>query len=294
MFVLVPAARWVRGAAAVTLSHQFVDENGEPAAPTGTPTVTVTRESDGSSITPGAVAGSDTNPRTSALPAGTLSEIDWLNVVWSDGSNVAAAWTVEVVGAPLATVSEMKAIDKTLALKSSEELFAARRRVEDESLRVLRRSVVERFYTERVDGSGRREQAVSWPDVLEVVRVRVWSGSSYTDFTAAELAVIPASPAGVLERTDGAVWPCGRQNIEISYRFGMRPMPSDLREALVLSVRFALIDSNPGMPRFASRVDTVDGGTMTFASPGNDVWTTGDNAVDRVINGYRFRKVGVA
>lgn len=276
------------------MSHQFVDQDGEPAAPAGTVTVTVTR-ADGTTITPGAVSGSGTDPRSVVLPAGALVDVDWLTVTWSDNALAVASDLWEIVGGTLATVEAVKATDQSLNDRTAAEIIAARRIVEDTATRILRRSVFERFYTERVDGTGRCSLWVSWPDVLEVVRVRQWTGAtSYVDLTPAQLASIPASPSTMLERTDGGVFDCGTQNIEISYRFGMAALPGDLRTALIKSIRYEITQFNSGLPRGLTQFATADGMTSTIAGPGREEWATGDVDVDRVVNGYRYRKVLIA
>lgn len=290
---IVPAVRLMRGAAG-TISHQFTDSDGEPAAPpSGTLAVSVVR-SDGSSVSSGAIAGSGTDARTTSIAAVDLFEVDWLTATWTVDGDPIAVDVVEVVGGHLGTMSELRATDPSLNAVPAEKLLAKRRVVEDTALAVLGRSIFERFYVQRRDGTGRCSMVLAFPDLLEVAWVKVWSGSTSTSFTAAELAAIPADPAGIAVRTDGGVWPCGERNIEIGFRFGMRACPGDLLDALRKSVRHAVNNFDTGVPAFAASMQTADGFSIGIAGPGNEDWATGDVTIDRVVNRYKHRPLGIA
>lgn len=289
----LPATRIVRGASGAELSHQFVDSDGEPAAPSGTVTVAVTR-SDGSTVTPGAVAGSSTDPRTVLLAVADVAEVDWLTAVWSDDGTEVFTDTVEVVGGVIMSLATAKSLDPTLAAK--EEAFPrARRAVEDMVTAELGRSLVERFYTERISGTGTNCVVTSWPDVLEVKWAKIWtSATESTSLTAAELAAIPSNTAGILERTDGSVWPSGTVNIEVGYRFGMLDLPTDLRDNLVLAVRHHLVKLTNGVPYQSETIRTADGILMSLARPGVGNSITGNDDVDAAIRRHGFMQFGIA
>lgn len=289
---VLPATRVVKGVAA-TFTHQFVDQDGEPAAPSGTVTVAAV-DSEGSTVALGSVSGSGTDPR-SVSTSSVVSDVDHITLTWSDDGTEVATDVVEVVGGTIGTVAAIKATDPSINAEPAATVLAKRKTVEDLATRVLGRSPFERFYVERVDGTGTDRLQLAWPDLISVKWARVYSNAtSYVELTAAELAAIPADQGGAAVRSDGDIWECGRRNIEIGYRFGLRELPGDLREALHKSVRHAITQFDTGVPTFAASMTTADGFSMGIAGPGNEQWATGDRDVDRVINGYRFRRVQVA
>lgn len=290
----LPASRIVRGASGAQLSHQFTDSNGEPAAPSGTATVSVTR-SDGTAVSTGAVAGSGTAPRTASLSVSEVASVDWLTAVWSDDGVEVATETVEVVGGIIMDFTTAKTIDPSLSDKSS-KFARARRAVEDTLTQELERSPFERFYTERLDGSGTSALWVTWPDVIAVDWVKVWtSATTCTAFTAAELAAIPASSLSRrLLRSDGGVWPVGTRNIEIGYRFGMLALPTDIRDNLVLAIRYQMSKFDANMPFLGQTVEIEGGGVLSQNRPGVGRSITGNDDVDATIRRYAFKTPSVA
>jgi hypothetical protein len=287
--IALPADRIVRGAASASLSWQPYDADGEPAAPSGTVTVAVTR-GDGTAVTAGAVAGSGTAARTTAIGAAELTTVDWLTAAWKvDGTTVAETVT-EVCGGTIGTLAEIRAADSSLSNRDADVLTAARRRVEDLFTDALRRGVIERFYVERVSGRGTPRLVVSWPNVRDVRFVRVYTdATTYTSFTAGELAAIPSTDSAVLERTDGDVFPCGKANIEVGYTFGLRAIPGDLRKAMIAAIRADIASTITGIPDRAVNFQVAEGGTFQLATPGTGQWVTGVPAIDEAIKRYRFR-----
>lgn len=286
---VLPSVRLLRAADAV-ISHQFTDTDGEPGAPpAGVLTVVVTKASTGTTVTTGAVAGTGTAARTATIAGTEILHTDWLTATWSLDGDFLAVDTIEVVGGTLGTAAELRATDPTLNGKSAAELHEKRRLVEDMSLAVLGRSVFERFYIERLDGMGHGGLVLSYPDLVEVVWVNEWSGTTATPW--AEAVLVQSNPDGIAVHS--SVWPYGRQNIEIAYRFGMRSCPQDLLIALRKSVRHAFTAFDTGVPTYAASMQTADGFNFGLVGPGNENWATGDRDVDRVINRYKVARVGV-
>jgi hypothetical protein len=292
--IALPSDRIVRGAASATLTWQPYDADGEPADPDGTVTVAVTR-ADGTAVTAGGVAGTGSAARTSALAATELTTVDWLTAAWKvDGTTVAETVT-EVCGGTIGTLAEIRAADASLTGRDAATLTAARRRVEDMFTDALGRGVVERFYAERVSGRGTSTLVVSWPNVRDVRFVRVYTdATTYTSFTAGELAAIPSTDSAVLERTDGGVFSCGKANIEVGYTFGLRAVPGDLRKAMIAAIRADIASTITGIPDRAVTFQMAEGGTFNLATPGTGQWVTGVPAIDEAIKRYRFRRIGVA
>lgn len=293
MIPWLPSARIVQGASDASVSWQFVNADGDPAEPASTVTVSAVR-SDGSSVTLGAVAGSSTDPRTATIALAEVADVDWITVTWADGGTTVGTEVVEVVGRPPLTPAIVRGLDSSLTGKSSDVLRTAIRSVEDIATRAMHRSPFRRFYTERLDGSDTDTLVVSWPDVRELVWARVYtSATAYTELSAAELASVKASTAPLLIRTDGGYWPCGRQNIEVGYRFGF-DVPNDLRGKLALAVRHEVTSYTTGIPDRAVSMQTADGFNVSLATPGTRQWTTGIPDVDEALIRYAFTSVGIA
>jgi hypothetical protein len=292
---ILPGVRLVRGADG-SLAHQFLDSDGDEAAPpAGVLAVTVTR-SDGSSVAVGAVTGAGSDPRAVTIAAAETANVDRLTATWTLDGTAIAVDEIDVVGGTIGSLAALKATDPTLRKENDATLRVKRAVVEDMALAVLGRSVVERFYVERVNGSGRQQLVLTWPDLRTVRWARTVSVGSFTAMTVDELAAIPADEAGIATRTDWGVWPVGWRNIELGYTFGMTDIPGDLLEALRKSVRHAITGFDTGVPTFAASMQTADGFNFGLAGPGNENWATGDIAIDRVVNRYRIprKSIGAA
>lgn len=293
---ILPGVRLVSGAAG-TIAHQFTDSYGdESAPPAGVLAVTVTR-SDGTAVTAGGITGTDAEPRAVTIAAADLFTVDRLTATWTVDAEPIAADEVDVVGGTIGSLAVLKATDKTLRNESAEVLRAKRAVVEDMALAVLGRSPVRRFNVERVNGSGRAQLVLTWPDLIAVRWARhVWTPTSTIALTADELAAIPPDEAGIATRTDWGTWPVGWRNIELGYEFGMTSIPGDLVEALRKSVRHAITGFDTGVPAFAASMQTADGFNFGLAGPGNENWATGDITIDRVVNRYKIprRTIGAA
>jgi hypothetical protein len=283
---VLPAVRFVKGAAA-TISHQFTDSDGEPAAPpAGTLAVAVTR-SNGDAVTSGAVAGTGSSPRTTLVGVAEMLQTDWLTATWTLDGDVLAVDVVEVCGGTLGTVAELRATDANLTAEEAASLRAKRKVVEDMSLAILGRAVFERFAVERlpvVRFGG--HIFLSFPDVYEIAWVRTWSGTTTYDLTDDELGDLVVADSGFM--SPNKAWPYGG-TVEVGYRFGMRSCPGDLLEALRKSVRHAFNNFDSGVPAFAASMQTNDGFNFGIAGPGNENWATGDISIDRVVNRYKYR-----
>ncbi len=299
----LPPRRAVRGAINPSIEWQPTNADGDPADLTdgaGDVTVSVT-SGDGTDVTGigtvGGVGNTEQLPRTATLPVAAVASVDWLDITWSLDDSVVSHETVEVVGSVLGSTADIVQHSGNLAAEDAALIRRARLAVEDQATRIMNRSPFERFYRERLDGSGSCELLVSWPDVRAVVWVRVWtSATESTDFTAAEVAACQGTPGGIFVRTDGQVWPCGVANIEIGYRFGWTSIPHDLRLDLFRAVRHKVgqmrTESTP-MER-ATSMQTFDGMNVTLATPGTRGWSTGLPDVDEKLNGYKFARFGVA
>lgn len=297
--VWLPARRALRGAVNPTIDWQPVDQDGEPANlgdSSGDVTVSVSR-SDGTAVAGvGAVTGfGEQTPRLATLPADAVAAVDWLDVAWSHNGTVLHTEVLEVVGGTIGTHADI-VNDTNLAVDAARPLvLQARRAIEDIATRVMHRSPVPRFFREKLSGCGTSSVAVTWPNVTEVVWGRWWNGSTWTDFTAAEVAAMTGDDAGIVHWRDG-VFPHGVRNIELGYRHGWTSIPNDLlvelRRAVAHKASQLMTDSTP-MDR-ATSMSTFDGMNITLATPGVRGWSTGLPDCDEKLNGYRFEMFGVA
>lgn len=293
----LPATRIVRGALGATISHQFTDSDGAAIDPTGggggPVTVTVTRASTGATVSVGSVTGSGTEARSVSVALSEVADVDWLTAVWSIGGVEVASDVVEVVGGVLMGQVDAAAIDKTLAgtAVSAANFRRARLATEDTLTVELGRSPFERFYTERVPGTGDSHLVLSWPDLIEVTAVNVWHGTSSTALTAAELASIVLPGGRFIQRSDGGTFPA-EATIEVFYRFGMRALPSDLRDNLAMAVRHHLKKFDAALPFLGQTLELADGGgVMRQNRPGVGASITGNDDIDSRIRAYRFDPV---
>lgn len=288
MLRVLPDQRIVRGASDATISHQFFDADGDPAAPSGTVTVAVTR-SNGDSVTVGAVSGSGSDPRTATIGLAELTVVDRLTAVWSVDGTVVATDEIDVVGGTVASVAQITASEASIAGESDAILKRARKAAEDKFISTQHRSPFERFYVQRFDGTGRCHlDGAHWPDLVEVRWARVYtSATAYTELTADELSsIIVPDEMARFERTDRNVWPYGHRNIEVGYVFGMSQVPQDLRDAFAAATREEVVKFNRSTPAQSTTFTSVDGVSFGLARPGQRGAVYGVDEIDAVFRAY--------
>jgi hypothetical protein len=146
---------------------------------------------------------------------------------------------------------------------------------------------------ERLDGSGRYDLVLGWPELRRVRWCRVYDeAGSYDELTADELAAIPANSAGIAERTDRYWWPAGRLNSEIAYEHGFDVPPRPIVDACVTYVRSHVRSHNSAIPGGAQTVSMGDGSTFALLPAATSV--TGIDSVDRVLRSMSRKTPGIA
>lgn len=290
----LPEQRIVRGASDATIGHQFVDADGDAAAPSGTVTVSVTR-SDGTAVVVGSVSGTLTAPRTVTIGVAELSVVDQLTAVWSVDAVAVATDTIDVVGGTIGSKAALVAAEPSISTEADDVIKRARNAAENRFISTQNRSPVARLTVERFDGTGRPWLSGEWPDLVEVRWARVYSSpTTYTALTADQIAAINTpDPLARFERTD-TCWPCGRNNIEIGYVFGMESLPQELREAFAGAVRAQITATNTGVPDNAVGWASADGINYQIATPGQRGAIYGIPRVDDVWNRYRDPRPAIA
>jgi len=240
--------RIVRGATSASLSWQATDADGEPTAPAGTVTVSVTR-SDGTALyTDEATSGSSANPRTLTLAAADVSVVDRLTVTWTDNSVEVATEYVDVVGGTVGSFAALSAIERTLSDKDN-DFARARRSAENRYISVTGRLPFQRLEVQWFDNSSTDcLTGAWWADLAEVRWARIYtSPTAYTALTASQLAEIRVPDE--LSRFDrrGTAW-SGSYGVEVGYVAGMASIPDDLGRAFAAATRRELTIFNTGVP----------------------------------------------
>jgi hypothetical protein len=299
--VLVVADEQILKGVAATISAQFVDQHGDPVEP-GTVTVGVTA-ADGSVVL---AAGTSTTTSTGltgvrqrALTAAHAANLGILTATWTDGTSTVTT-RVEVVGAYYASTREIVAADASLNNPSKyppPRIQAARRLVETEFENICGVAFVPRYRRAWLCGNGDEELLLPDPMLRAVRSVRVYSdATTYSTFTAGELAAIPPNTAGRAVRTDRGYWPRGDDNIVVEYEHGYDLPPAPVRGAFLTRIRDVLNRENRGIPDRTSTFSAVEGGTYSLIVPGQRGSMTGIPDVDVVLNdpAYNHRRTGFA
>lgn len=291
--------RILRGTAA-TLAVQLADYEGEPAAPVGTLTVDITKADGTAVITGGATAGSSTDPRTYALVVADNATLELLVCAWKDGGVERARTYVDVVGGFYFSAAALEVFDSSLGdLNGSATPLAKMRRVraevERECEEITGTAWVRRYARVRVSGNGTRNVALPvWaPRTIRSVRDYT-DATTYTAFSAGELAGIDASEGGVLTRTDGGVWPYGDENLVIEVEHGYDRPPDDLKHAAMTRFRYLYNAEKSGIPDRATSFTIADAGVFSLATAGRAGFETGIPEVDAVYGRRSVKIPGIA
>lgn len=283
--------RILRGGTA-TLSYQFADADGEPAAPAGTVTIGITR-ADGSVLVAAgtATAGAGSSPRTFALTAANNLLLDMLTVTWTDGGDSSThVELVEVVGGYYFTVAQARNAEASLRDTNkypTADIEAKRREVEDEAEDICGVAFVPRYRHVTLDGPGCSELYL--PDPMpRTIRSLSILGSA---LGAGALALLVVNRWGVISYPNG-IFPAGEKSIVVGYEHGYDRPPSGLRAAALTRLRSRLNMAKSDIPDRAERFLSTDGATFTLSMPAKD--RTGIPDVDAVYHRYRWKQVAQA
>lgn len=293
---LVADQQILRGVAA-TLSWQNVDSDGTAAAPAGAVTVTVTR-ADGTVIaTDAATTGSSTAPRTYTLTATDNTLLDFLTAVWTDAGDGSTHTTyIEVVGGFYFSIAEARASDTTLAdtTKYPDPLIiATRREVEEEFERICDRAFVPRYRRQTFTGTGSTSLLLDRPNTTAIRSVWNYSDlSTYTAWTADELASLVLEEWGVISSRTGVSFAWGNRNLVVAYEHGLPRPPAEVKRAALQRIRYRLNMARTGIPDRATSFSVTEGGTYSLDTAAAD--KTGMPEVDAVLGRWSSRVPGVA
>lgn len=259
----VAAERLLKNVAA-TLSWQPIDYTGEATAPGGAVTVDLTRADGTVLVTGGATSGTGSNPRTYSLAAASNTLLDLITATWKEAGTARGTTIHEIVGGFYFSIAALRAFDSTItaAKYPDGDVLTARREVEDELERITGTAWVPRYFRDRISGSGTDKLIL--PAGIGAVRsvrsVREYDdATTFTAYTATELAAIDTSVMGMLTRLDGDPWAKGTKNILVELEHGYDQLPADLARATKQRARFRLNMEKSGVPDVADRFVRPDG-----------------------------------
>lgn len=273
----------------------LLDQDGEPADASGTLTVRV-QKADGTDVL--AAGTATTNPSgvgtyTAALTAAQTATLEVLTATWSDAADGSTHTTVhEIVGGYYFTVNEAIETDAKISA-APESIRAARRDTEDEFERICEVAFVPRYRRVRVDGKGTTRLILPDPMVRAVRSVRIYTdATTYTSFTAAELAAVTVSTAGIVTRSDGNAWTAGTQNLVVEYEHGHDRPPSEIKRAAIARCRQRLNFGNAGILDRTQTFQATDVGTFGLAQAG--FVKVGTDWIDAALARWSMRTPGFA
>lgn len=272
-----------------TITGTFLDQYGEPAAPSGTVTVGVAK-ADGTEVLPAGsatTAGSGTGEFTAELTAELVPELDVYTATWTaSGGAVTQSWH-EVVGGYYSSVTALRAQSTVLQehMKYPDEaLRVARRLVEEEFEGICGQSFVPRFRRARLKVHAASHLVLPEPRLLRVLSVHSESSDgTLTAMDSGTVAAIRADETGVA-RIAGS-WPASA--VIVQWVAGFQRPPPDVLGAYFTRVRDVANRDRRGVPDRASTFTAADnGGTYSLLVPGMRGAVTGIPDVDVVLGRY--------
>lgn len=276
----------------------YVD--GTATDPSSAGTVTVTDE-DGNTVSTGAatVVGGNTGllrytPTAAELASVNKLTISWAGVVVSGAPAITLTTKAEVVGDLLFTEVQARAYDNAALANTStypdEEIRRGHDRIMDAFETILGYPLGRRYYREVFSGDGLSTLLLPYGEVVTVrsVATRAAGGTTWTAFTAAELADVFFEPYGLLSREVYGSFPAGRQNVRVSWEAGKEIHP-EIRLAALKLLRHQLVPS--ALPDRAL-FQTTEVGQFRFATSDAKGHWFGLPDVDSVLN--RHMLAGIA
>lgn len=270
-----------------TARAQFVDQEGDPVAPSDTADVTVHVVD---------LAGDDVlaeGTATTLDPAdGTIvtvelpraDQVDLYTCTWTEDGGAETTTTVEVAGRFYASPTAIRASDEILGDTDTYptwKIIQARRAVEDEFERVIGYALVPRIavHTTRV----------AWVRSVTLPHLAVTAVRSVTLDGVAVVGVELEGPPGVVHLPAG----CEGQ-LTVVYEHGLEAPNGEALDAFYTRVRDVLNRANRGINDRATTFTSDVGGTYALAVAGRGGSLTGIPDVDVVLRGLARRTPGIA
>jgi len=238
--------------------------------------------------------------RLTMTPAQTAT-VNRLVATWSNidllGDSLPFAVTSyhEIVGDQLFTLSQARAWANE-ALKSEVKypnrlILEVRDQVAEAFEQVLGFPLGLRAFRDELDGDSGSVISLSQGRVNRIRAASTRSSTTWTAFTASELANLYVAPFGRVVREAYGSWGAGYQNYRVAYEAGMQPIAQELRRAGLILLQHWLISSDLG-DRTLSHTDQT--GNYTVATPGLRGAYFGLPVVDEALNRYRSHVPAIA
>jgi hypothetical protein len=264
----------------------YVD--GEPANATGTPTVTVVRDSDGTTIVNAQNASAITGVvggYAYELTPTNLDRLDELTATWNvtlDGAAQTFTQKIEVVGGFICSLGQ---IDGSLNRGGNEADYAnsnkaaARMVAEDAFEREAGVAFVPRYRKVSLDGWSGTDLLLPNSQITTIRSVSV-DGTAYTQDQLDALGLY--GETGVIYNESS--WTRGRRNVEVVYEHGYRWPPADVERAVAL-IATSILKDGPWDDRGFAVTD--DAGTVRLLTAGVSGAAFSIPDVQAALNRYR-------
>ena len=263
---------------------------------TGTPTVTITREDGTVIVTSGATTKPSTGVYRYTLTPSQAAQVDKLTCVWAfviGGATHSFTAKYLVLGDLLFTLQDARGFgDQALASAATYPDFTlvkARDRILEEFQLICQIPFGAQYDRVTLNGDdGDAGQAnLGLPQLMATairsIETRAAGATTWTSFTAAELADVMLSDTGRMYRESLGVWPTGQRNVRVGYEYGYQPVPQAIRRAGLVLLRSAVVASDVS-DRTMSFTDQL--GTYRFSTAGERGAWFGIPEVDAVLDRY--------
>lgn len=264
-----PSDQRILQGSAATLTGLTYDQDGTLAAPSGTVTVEVVSEATGTVVK--AAGSATTNPSTGTyqvtVTAAQTATLDRWEVRWTASGVRVATTRVDIVGSYWASVADVRLFDDQLSDASkytNVKVIEARNTAEQLFEHVLGRAFTPRYAWDRFVPTYMSSLVLDGPDLRLLRSVRNYTdGTSFTSWTAAQLAAVPPSDTGVATRIDNGLWTGGTWtggSVQVEWEHGQDYPPADLRRQLLRYIRHLLVQAKSGVPDRATSMTSDNGG----------------------------------
>lgn len=276
----------IRGARA-TIALTLLDGDS-PVDADDPPTLTITRDSDGSTVADAVEMVSEGDGLyTHELAAGDVPEVELLhfemNATVDGDDGFSQKGQVEVVGSWIVPLSEITA--KLPAGVSSANAATARVWAETSIEDACGVAFRPRYARDRLVSDGGRDIMLTRTRCQRVLAASQ-QGTAISDDA---LGVLDLSSSGLLTGTGR--WLCGR--VEVAYVHGYELAPDRVRQAVIKLARFFMIDRPSDLNDRATSISTDDGTTYSLVTPGVGGAEFSIPEVNQVVDQYQRLQVGV-
>lgn len=228
---------------------------------------------------------------TASVPASSMPLLDSYTATWTatiDGETRSWVTRVELCGARLFGLAELRASYQEVASLTDDELDLARLRAEERLEAAARIAFCPRGGRATVLGDGTSRLILPVGAGLR----RLYSVSvEGVPLTSDELNALEVREWGALDRSDGSVWPAGGL-VSVHYEHGLDlPVPGPVSVATMVLAREYIIRS-----ALSSRAmgESTELGFLRLSVADGDARPTGIPEVDAVIAAYGRRRPVVA